>query len=725
MKKHSTFLLYFLSYFIIVCLLLTTFTIITRKQLTKIYTDQLTINVDKRLYVVQEQINDNINSIYNTHLILKSDNTLINYRYNSNPSNQQKSRQILSNYQHITGFLDGIIYIDKNNMSTMSTKYHVQYLNETCYIYDTSGGCVTLSPDELALQKKNTLFYLSDSDKTYLIYFPKDANASYFFIYLINLQELQQIFKDNMVDGITAFALKNNDTSQLYGINTTEILSSCTSIPNETGIYDCNNSNSIYVHSNIYTDFSLVALFSSNYFITQVQETLRYTYLLLFVIGIVGFFLILFSMKFTYVPLAKLAKRVLPHTDNSCGYIEQLDNAFSTAITEKELLQEKINKYHLSIQQSLLNSGVCSIRDHNWGNLKNFEQIFRTDCDNCIYMLRFHFTEQQLMDKKIQAYLEATLPQDSATILLESGVDYCVYITNYIGSETNKDDVIHSLMTDLYHDWNCFCAISNSVSSLTDIPTLYEKTLIASKSWPDIPVVKYTDIALEADINDSIYPYKLLEMLTENLKKLDFTEALKYLRQLLAQLDQLLAPGSNYPAFIIRCLLIDVLMTIFSSMNHHDVKFQLYSDVYFETLYYCRSCNWEEKKQEITTNLLKLLDVFQSEQHLIRTNQIQEYMEQNYASGDLSITTLAEHFHVSIAYMSYLFKKEFQENFVDYLWKLRFCKATDMLLHTDLPIDTISVYVGYVNPSSFRRKFKQETGMTPSQFRTNSEEETN
>jgi len=166
-------------------------------------------------------------------------------------------------------------------------------------------------------------------------------------------------------------------------------------------------------------------------------------------------------------------------------------------------------------------------------------------------------------------------------------------------------------------------------------------------------------------------------------------------------------------------------MTIFSSMNHHDVKFQLYSDVYFETLYYCRSCNWEEKKQEITTNLLKLLDIFQSEQHLIRTNQIQEYMEQNYASSDLSITTLAEHFHVSIAYMSYLFKKEFQENFVDYLWKLRFCKATDMLLHTDLPIDTISVYVGYVNPSSFRRKFKQETGMTPSQFRTNSEEETN
>ena len=72
---------------------------------------------------------------------------------------------------------------------------------------------------------------------------------------------------------------------------------------------------------------------------------------------------------------------------------------------------------------------------------------------------------------------------------------------------------------------------------------------------------------------------------------------------------------------------------------------------------------------------------------------------------------------LSLAYMSYLFKKEFGVNFSDYLWNLRFQKAADMLLHTDLTIDAISIYVGYVNPSSFRRKFKQETGVTPSQYR--------
>ena len=78
---------------------------------------------------------------------------------------------------------------------------------------------------------------------------------------------------------------------------------------------------------------------------------------------------------------------------------------------------------------------------------------------------------------------------------------------------------------------------------------------------------------------------------------------------------------------------------------------------------------------------------------------------------------LADQFHVSIAYMSYLVKKETNEYFSDYLWALRMKKAKELLLTTRQSVDEISLAVGYVNTSSFRRKFKQETGMTPSQFR--------
>ena len=63
--------------------------------------------------------------------------------------------------------------------------------------------------------------------------------------------------------------------------------------------------------------------------------------------------------------------------------------------------------------------------------------------------------------------------------------------------------------------------------------------------------------------------------------------------------------------------------------------------------------------------------------------------------------------------MSYLFKKEIGENFSDYVRALRLEKARALLLTTDMAIDDISLAVGYANTSSFRRKFKQTTGMTP------------
>ena len=67
--------------------------------------------------------------------------------------------------------------------------------------------------------------------------------------------------------------------------------------------------------------------------------------------------------------------------------------------------------------------------------------------------------------------------------------------------------------------------------------------------------------------------------------------------------------------------------------------------------------------------------------------------------------------------MSYLIKKELNQNFSDYLWTLRLEKAKELLAHSDMSVDEISTAVGYLNSSSFRRKFKQETGLTPSQYR--------
>jgi len=102
-------------------------------------------------------------------------------------------------------------------------------------------------------------------------------------------------------------------------------------------------------------------------------------------------------------------------------------------------------------------------------------------------------------------------------------------------------------------------------------------------------------------------------------------------------------------------------------------------------LYLCRSTTYAEERNEISESIHTLIDTYEAEYDSasIQIDQIEKMVQENYTSPDFSVSSLADHFHVSIAYMSYLFKKHYKVNFIDYLWKLRMNKAKEMLSTTD------------------------------------------
>lgn len=293
---------------------------------------------------------------------------------------------------------------------------------------------------------------------------------------------------------------------------------------------------------------------------------------------------------------------------------------------------------------------------------------------------------------------------------------------NYPGIEKNKEDVICLLLTDYCRETGSLASVSNGASSPLEIPYLYENAILADKFRQATPVSAYADIAGKIpDTSNLSYPYDSLDSLALCLKTPDFSTAHQLKEELFAQIDSVSGNESLFPDFFIRCVLIDILTIIINAMNRLNLKFKNYSDLYFETLYLCRSCPYGEKRSEISGNVDLLLDTFEEEyaNSAVHTSQILDILKECYTSPDFSISVLADRFQVSIAYMSYLFKKKFEQNFSDYLWEMRVDKAKDLLLHTELSIDQISACVGYSNASSFRRKFKQELGITPSQFRSN------
>ena len=92
---------------------------------------------------------------------------------------------------------------------------------------------------------------------------------------------------------------------------------------------------------------------------------------------------------------------------------------------------------------------------------------------------------------------------------------------------------------------------------------------------------------------------------------------------------------------------------------------------------------------------------------------LQEHLEE-----EISLSVLAEEFHLNPQYISQLFKNEIGVNFLAYLTNIRMEKAKKLLLTTSLSIAEVSVRSGYGDYRVFTKVFKKSEGITPSQYRT-------
>ena len=90
---------------------------------------------------------------------------------------------------------------------------------------------------------------------------------------------------------------------------------------------------------------------------------------------------------------------------------------------------------------------------------------------------------------------------------------------------------------------------------------------------------------------------------------------------------------------------------------------------------------------------------------------------QEHLSEDVSLSILAEEFHLNAQYISQLFKSEIGVGFLAYLTSIRMEKAKKLLLSTPLPVSDVAQQTGYGDYRVFTKAFKKSEGVTPSQFR--------
>ena len=166
-------------------------------------------------------------------------------------------------------------------------------------------------------------------------------------------------------------------------------------------------------------------------------------------------------------------------------------------------------------------------------------------------------------------------------------------------------------------------------------------------------------------------------------------------------------------------------------LKHPDIAFVIVSG--YDDFSYCR----EALRLQITDYILKPVNYEEfgscidnlkialfEKQYSAQTEQTEErpiqsitrYLQQ-HLSEELSLSVLAEEFHLNPQYISQLFKSEIGVNFLAYLTGIRMEKAKKLLLTTPLSVAEVSEQSGYADYRVFTKVFKKAEGVTPSQYR--------
>ena len=105
------------------------------------------------------------------------------------------------------------------------------------------------------------------------------------------------------------------------------------------------------------------------------------------------------------------------------------------------------------------------------------------------------------------------------------------------------------------------------------------------------------------------------------------------------------------------------------------------------------------------------------------TEKISQYIDSHYQE-EIRRDALAEMVYLNTDYMARIFKKEYGISISAYILRKRVEEAKNLLIHSDLPINTVSIYVGYSNFSYFTKMFKENTGYSPLEYRRKFKEKT-
>lgn len=256
------------------------------------------------------------------------------------------------------------------------------------------------------------------------------------------------------------------------------------------------------------------------------------------------------------------------------------------------------------------------------------------------------------------------------------------------------------------------------------------KTLIRSKKAVDLAkealhyrvnvgpesIIFYDDIApLLNDASISKYPVELQNELVNTIRSGNEEEVKETVDTLIDEIFRMNKNPVSLEVTLIR--LINEIIQLGQLLGAEAKIFDSIKPLYYEAInaYYPDRIKQMLIEHLITPIIISTQDKTDKEFRSL-SDKIVQIIQTEY-DQEISLDIIADRLHYNPNYLSSVFKKEYGENFVDYLMGFRLQKAKSLLQETNIPIKEIAEKLQYRNSQNFIRFFKKKVGMTPGDYR--------
>ena len=688
-----------------------------------------------------EQKLNQVKDVIDSHLVeMQNITSLVSSKGEFTPNYLTNYYQVMNAKEFLTykignEFIHDVFYFtrDKEYLFTNKTSYNLDLFTENYYKFENWSNDefyddLTASKLEFLRPAEDVSIHgIQERMITYGVPIPVNNRSPYgTLLFMINEKEIGNMLK-NVVSTSNGFAFIMNSKGEIiasFNGQNKEIKPVMNHLlaGEEEEFQEVSINNQSYYLSRVESKFKnlkYVAFTPEAHLMERVNKVKSKVLGSYILIIIAGGFLIFFAMHINYQPLRRLVQKAEENLDYaiSGNGIEKVLEVIKHSNAANKVLSIKVEKSKPIIMQHLfsrfLRGGFHSYQQFN----ESAKDIDLSLNESSYFVMIFDFNEapitNEVQQELVQSWIELLPNKEKYKVFLFEGST----IATILSGKVNNDQ-----LNNWYEDLSkkSKYKITIGVGSSYEEASQVGKSHLEATTALDYKLIKGDDKIIFfneiATIKSSgqWYDKQLIDELELYLKKNEKERAEQVIQSILEVIKH-----KDTNMFIAKCLIFDVsstLMRVVQDIQLGNQKSLIDLPDIRQISDFRSSSDIEETLQLMIYKVFEIREKSTPEKDELLGKMI-KFMEENYDDYQFSTQTLATHFNVTEAYIMRYFKKNTGQTILQFLIQLRIDQSKQLLKTTDIPIKDIVSQIGYSDVSSFIRRFKQQTKITPGEYR--------